>query len=66
MFPWTTNQKIFNPWTGVNINLTHRGCANPSEGIPPILREMLWCPTELDENGFWNPSLDWGYCDDNC
>ena len=47
------------PWIDHYTNLTHPGCANPDQD-----EGGLWCPTEVDENGyFWR---GWGYCDENC
>ena len=25
-----------------------------------------WCPTEVNEEGAWEPSLGWAYCDESC
>ena len=42
-------------------NLTHQGCANPDQD-----EGGLWCPTQLDEDGYFVTNNHWGYCDENC
>ena len=53
------------PWKDRYTNLTHQGCANPDQD-----EVGLWCPTQLDEDGYYplynGPGSYWGYCDENC
>ena len=53
------------PWKDRYTNLTHQGCANPDQD-----EVGLWCPTQLDEDGYYplynGPGSFWGYCDENC
>ena len=49
------------PWIHGLSNTTHQECANPDGDV-----KGLWCPTEVDENGYWFSPMKWGYCDENC